>query len=615
MAKRAISAQRTHMYLEAGSDRPAAATGLIRSISKSQPTAVVLDDVSKLKNGNAIYILGTGFASIDNKTWVVQSIDEQTKSCILANSDTSRETGEFSNNGAWILHALIDLCVVSYALNQNEAATIDTTTLCDDERTSLVGFGDPGTFTFEFFIDPTDPDYLDLMEAQRNGDTRMLEIHYRNGAVRTLPVIVQAVNESGGVDQAIQGSVTMRVAGPSVLTQPVTGGEVPHYVLIAVIAPSSGNIPLNVVMTINEVGAQASKFVIDWKDGSAPQTITTHQALHTYTVAGQYRPTLVATIAGNETAPFNAQTIVTAQRPPYTLVATVTPTTGAAPLNVTMTLAETNGPAEEFEINWDDGTPLDTITALTATHQYVSQGIRNPTVIATLDGERQPFVNATPVVVSRPPYSVAIHIAPTSGTPPAQVTMTITETNGPADSFIINWGDGTADETTPAPVSPRTHTYMSNGTFTPSLIAIVDGSQLPAVTGGEVTMSGGVYTLTMTAQPSAGPAPLNVTLTMSEVNGTADSFDIDWGDGTAIAEGVTGLTHTHQYTVDGVYLIKVVPTVDASATPEVTGPTISVGSTYRLDVDVNPKAGTAPLDVTLSMNESEQTARSSKGSK
>ncbi|WP_456299719.1 hypothetical protein [Paraburkholderia tropica] len=38
--------------------------------------------------------------------------------------------------------------------------------MCDDEKTSLAGFSDPGTLTFDFFIDPTDADYHALLAAR-----------------------------------------------------------------------------------------------------------------------------------------------------------------------------------------------------------------------------------------------------------------------------------------------------------------------------------------------------------------------------------------------------------------------------------------------------------------
>lgn len=403
--KKAISAQKTKMYLE-NPDAPAAATGLLRSVSKSQPAVAIFDDVSKLRSGAAVYLIGTGFAAIDGQSWVVQNIDTETKSAELANSNTSAETGEFNTNAAWVLRAYIDVCAVSYQVNQNTAAEIDTTTLCDDAKTSLVGFSDPGTLTFDFFIDPTDSDYQALRDAQTDGEVRMFEIVYRNKAVRTLPVIVQAINESGGVDQAVQGSATLKITGPDVLTMP-PGEQTPNYALIPVATPGQGIVPLDITLTLNEAGGQATKFVIDWKDGTDPTETTSRQALHMYAVPGHYQASVVATLAGSDTAPFRSQTIVNVQRLPFSAVATVAPVSGNAPLAVTLTVDETNGPADSFAIDWGDGSIVETVTETSTGHSYANAGVYVVKVTPKVDGTAQSQILPAPQVSVTDPNAVA----------------------------------------------------------------------------------------------------------------------------------------------------------------------------------------------------------------
>jgi PKD repeat protein len=294
--KKAISAQNTKMYLENLNAAPIA-TGSIVSASQSAPCYVVFEDVSKLKPGLPLYISGTGWASLDNQEWIIQDLDADAKSAALYASDTTLETAAFDPVLAmYTVNAFIDVCAVSYAINQNPATSIDTTTLCDAEKTSLVGFRDPGTLTFDFFIDPTDPDYLALQEAYEDGLERMFEIVYRNGAVRTLPVIVQSINETGGVDQAVKGAATMKITGAPVLTQPKPA-QAPVYVLSATPAPLNGVAPLTVTMTLAEQNGAASKFSIDWGDGGAVEDlIGTKTTTHDYAVAGAYSASVVATV-------------------------------------------------------------------------------------------------------------------------------------------------------------------------------------------------------------------------------------------------------------------------------------------------------------------------------
>ncbi|MGF6877366.1 phage tail tube protein [Paraburkholderia sp. MM5477-R1] len=399
--KKAISAQKTKMYLE---DLTAAdaATGSLTNASKSAPCVAVFDDVGKLTNGVPVLVTGTGWSSLDGQTFVLQNIDAETKTATLANSDTSRETTDLNaTNAHYVLHAFIDVCAVSYQINQNAAAQIDTTTLCDDEKSYLIGFTDPGTLTFDFFIDPTDPDYQALIEAQKDGLERMFEIIYRNGAMRTLPVIVQSINESGGVDQAVQGAATLKVTGASILTMP-PGQMTDSYVLLPVASPASGTAPLAVTLTLNESGGHATKYSVDWKDGTPPEAVTTNVAEHTYNAAGSYQPAVVATIAGSDTAPFKSQNTVTVSAAPYSMTASVAPLTGAAPLTVTLTLSETGGAADSFEVDWGDGTSGETIPGgtLTGNHDYQALGSYTAAVTPTVGGVAQSPVSAQAVTVS-----------------------------------------------------------------------------------------------------------------------------------------------------------------------------------------------------------------------
>ncbi|MGF6986547.1 PKD repeat protein [Paraburkholderia atlantica] len=302
-ANEAISAQNTKMYLEDPNAAPQA-TGAVVTMSRSEPTTVILDDVSALSNGDPVLIMGTGWVSIDGQTWIVQELNRETRAAKLAHSNTTRETAE-PHAGAWRLNAFVDVCAVTYTITPTAAAEIDSTTLCDEKKTSLLGFRDPGTLTFDFFINPVSPQTRALDKAYDDGESRMFQIIYRNGAVRTLPVQVQTVTETGGVDQAIQGSATLRIVGAAVLTLPdLFGDEGTEYDLIIQANPSYGNGPLDVTLIIVEQGNTASAFLVSWGDDSAAESITINTATHTYSEPGQFRIQVTPTVQGYQTAPF-----------------------------------------------------------------------------------------------------------------------------------------------------------------------------------------------------------------------------------------------------------------------------------------------------------------------
>ncbi|WP_250518554.1 phage tail protein [Caballeronia sp. ATUFL_M1_KS5A] len=296
--KKAISAQNTKMYIENLTAAPIA-TGAIESASASAPVYAVFDDVSKLKAGVPVYITGSGWPSLDNQEFVLQDLNVDAKSAALYGSDASGETEDFSDLAMYQVNAFADVCARTYTINQTPATSIDTTTLCDDEKTSLVGFRDPGTLTFDFFIDPTDPDYLALLDAYDDGEERMFEIVYRNGAVRTLPVIVQSINETGGVDQAVAGSATLKITGAPILTQPPGATPPEQYSVTAAAAPATGAAPLQITLTMTESGGTASKFSVDWKDGTAVEDVVgVTSKTHDYTVAGSYMADVTPTVGG-----------------------------------------------------------------------------------------------------------------------------------------------------------------------------------------------------------------------------------------------------------------------------------------------------------------------------
>jgi PKD repeat protein len=400
--KKAISAQNTKMFLENPNAAPIA-SGKVVLASMSTPCVVKFDDTSKMANGEPVYITASGWPSLDNQEWVVQNFDQQAKAASLANSDTSKETAVWSPEATWTLNAFADVCAQSYQINQNPATSIDTTTLCDTEKTSLVGFRDPGTLTFDFFIDPTDPDYLALNDAYKDGEERMFEIIYRNGAVRTLPVIVQSINETGGVDQAVHGAATLKITGEPILTQPVSQPK-PVYLLTASVTPATGAAPLAATLTLTESGARATSFGVTWGDGTALETLPGGTVMkdHTYVTAGDYTGSVAPDLHGVPGSVIQIPKVTVTAGPPYGLTPALDPLAGAAPLTVALTLTEVNGVASSIDVDWGDGTPPDTITGASVggAHDYTDAGSFDVTVTPTVSGVVLAAVPAGTVEVS-----------------------------------------------------------------------------------------------------------------------------------------------------------------------------------------------------------------------
>lgn len=72
-------------------------------------------------------------------------------------------------------------------------------------------------------------------------------------------------------------------------------------------------------------------------------------------------------------------------------------------------------------------------------------------------------------------YSATLAGSPLTGAHPTSVTWTLTETNGPADSYLWDFGDGNTATTT---VANASHSYAAAGSFTakctPSFSGVAD---------------------------------------------------------------------------------------------------------------------------------------------
>ncbi len=191
--------------------------------------------------------------------------------------------------------------------------------------------------------------------------------------------------------------------------------------------------------------------------------------------------------------------------PGPSVVLSVTPASGIAPVTVTVSTVESTSPAGAITgslIDFGDGT---TASSATATHTYPTAGTY--TVKATLtDGMNVSASGAATVTVvaDKPPLAF-LSISPASGNAPLTVTASTagsTDPDGTIAGSQINFGDGTIVSATTA-----THTYSVPGNYT---IA------------GTVTDNGGL-TARASATVSALMAPGKVTVSAPQAGATASS--------------------------------------------------------------------------------------------
>jgi len=105
-----------------------------------------------------------------------------------------------------------------------QAAEVDITTLCSTAREYLMGLQDFGAFQFDVNLVPNDPFQIECNEAKAARERRTFTLTFppgEDGKVfeYVFDAFVRQFSIAGGVDQAITGSVNLRVTGEPALIE------------------------------------------------------------------------------------------------------------------------------------------------------------------------------------------------------------------------------------------------------------------------------------------------------------------------------------------------------------------------------------------------------------
>lgn len=251
----------------------------------------------------------------------------------------------------------------------------------------------------------------------------------------------------------------------------------------------------------------------------------------------------------------------------------VTPTTGAAPLNVQVEVilnTVKSCSAQTFEVYFGDAAPPVNITVpqglcaemrQVLNHTYVSGGSY---VLTLRSGVHQ---NNVTVTVTGNAGSSVFSATPTSGAAPLTATFSGTRNAMGicnAGSYTLQFGDGQSTSFPDGGCAPVQfsvmHTYTNNGNFVARLyrdLAQNDANSVSIAVGASGT-GGGPFTVTAGANgdPFSAAAQFDIASSCAR-------YDLDWGDGTSHAvqaEGSCGAgtiskTVNHTYQTAGSYTI------------------------------------------------------------
>lgn len=326
------------------------------------------------------------------------------------------------------------------------------------------------------------------------------------------------------------------------------------------VAPGSGVAPLTVTATVNCTDSLApiTSVTVNWGDNSAPynSVVASFTVQHTYTVAGSYVVTATASdLLGNNSPPANSPPITVTSNQPPTCTLSVSPASGMVPLTVTATgnCTDPDGDNLTEVLNWGDGT---TSAGTSGTHAYPNAGQYTITLTATDSANLSGSASQTVTASNNQTPACSLAVAPTSGTAPLAVTAvsTCSDADGDTLTTVLSWGDGTTTNGTTG-----AHTYTKAGKYTVTVTATDpagnhgNASQVVSVSSSVTANS--TPTCTLNVSPTSGNAPLAVTVSAncSDAANDLSSVVTDFGDGFYLNGG--GGAHT--YVSGGSYTVTV----------------------------------------------------------
>ncbi|MBL0341054.1 MAG: PKD domain-containing protein [Bacteroidetes bacterium] len=283
------------------------------------------------------------------------------------------------------------------------------------------------------------------------------------------------------------------------------------------------------VVSFSNTTTGAVTYLWDFGDGA---TSSSSNPSHTYSVAGVYAVTLIATSSNGCIDTLTLSTPITVNQSPVANFSR-TPSSGCAPLTVTAnsTSLQLNNPI----YFWDFGNGNTSTSQSNIPQVYLNSGVYSIKLIVTNTGGCADSATKNVNVFAVPVASATV--SDTIGCAPHSITFTNTSTG--ATTYNWNFGDGS----TSTSASPS-HVYNVPGNYTVSLIAgTVNGCSDTLILPQTINIfTAPVANYTNTA--ASGCLPLNVTFTNTSSSLSNPVYNWDFGNGqtSTLADPVVSFT-------------------------------------------------------------------------
>jgi hypothetical protein len=216
---KAINAQGTILSISDGTGTPISD---ITAVTKA-PQAVVSSVSSTAVAGDVVQFIDvTGMPEIAGRMGVVTAGIAGTS--FTVDLDTSGYATAGTTGTATQVVFVAGCETKTFNGFDGQAAEVDVTTLCSTAREFLQGLQDFGSFTFDVNLVPNDPFQMECLEARAAREKRVFKLQFPsdedgNNYAYVFEAFVRQFSISGGVDQPLAGSVSLRVTGEPVLVE------------------------------------------------------------------------------------------------------------------------------------------------------------------------------------------------------------------------------------------------------------------------------------------------------------------------------------------------------------------------------------------------------------
>lgn len=173
------------------------------AITSASPAVVTCTPGAAVK-GDLVFIAGTGMPSIDGKIWVIGTVT--VNDVTLLGSDTTNDTFTGGGQESAKLFRPTDmecLCLSSLSISSDTPGTVDVGTYCDPTAALPSAATSAGTLDFSGYVDITDPDYTELLDAVDDGLVRYLRITLPNNGYIVAPVTFSSITWDLPLDGAV----------------------------------------------------------------------------------------------------------------------------------------------------------------------------------------------------------------------------------------------------------------------------------------------------------------------------------------------------------------------------------------------------------------------------